>query len=1306
MAGEEIYLVSGRESAGLMNEITDRLRADGFDVRGLTGYTSTWMRFGPGPGVTVTVWDPEARAMFDEMPPADLTGSKPVISIFRGSPEIVPPPLNRWPMIRWPDDPETVDGAYRDLVGTIAMIADGRYRPPGAIDAAAASPSEAVVTLDDGVLGSVIDPGWVITGPWGRETGVARLHGQRRTVQVVRGGRRNGVTLVRFAGRQASTQPTPIPLAPGMLGTCEVLLDAEGSRVLIGSIDSVGRELSVGFSSSRVSIPLGAPIVQRGRLVGVVVRVGSGRVTAGGAEVIDELRAACATRPGSDLPRSLVARALRHRTIDNEVVPEQILITILDWAREIDGNDSASALLHVLPQITGPRVAAAQEIVGRLVPIEELPVGGQWPIERADELRRLMSRRRVGLRHLLATSLISGSLHPAVVDALGARQAELREALVEVIRKAYPEESLWSDLLASDLRDGWTSFASTERVGASRLSAGVETAPPDAADQPGSELETVLVPGFDSDLVRRDPMKPLVDRLGVEPYVRMLTTVLASRDTPMPVSVGIFGEWGTGKSYFMNLLHQALDEAAAIERSERVADLAYQEAASVAGRSRPTRRHALCAEIRQVWFNAWNYADANLWASLAAHIFAELARDEDPEGRQASLDKNDLVANISVFTERRAELEAEKTIADQVVVTLTDKLTSAKDRAESAAWSGDDVAATVFEAALRSPEVVAAVEDVRATAVKLGISEEDAQNPEKVVADLATLPRRAQLLYATFRRNSTWLIALGTSMLVGAAVVGVVADWAVAAVGALLPVVATALAGFRWVGDALRRAEEVAARVDAKAQARQEAERSQRQAELTSALAVQADLAARIADATRQKASAQAELDAMGTTEQLVRFIGDRSAANDYHSQLGVVSIVRRDFERLSELLRDRQRDVEVTGPSIERIVLYIDDLDRCPPERVVQVLEAIHLIMALDLFVVVVGVDPRWLLRSLEVRRVALEKGVTGSDVDGLEDLGSRDGIDRPSTSLDYLEKIFQIPFALPAMHSLGLKTMLEGLLRQPVGTETDPAVAEVGLAEPWVAEEGEFTPSDEGLEDREGLVGASRSAEPSPPSIGPDGSGMADDLALEEHSVAAAITTSAVSQRLLDLSPPEIEFLSGLAPLVRTPRAAKRVANLYRLLRSTRDLTPAEVFLGTEEDPGEFQVVAELLAIVSAQPGLFGTLCWGQCPTGEGPLLARNPDLRWATFLNELKPTRAEEEWRSAALGRLRLGEVQAWRSLHDRLSLAAIVERRAPGRTIAPFQRWAPTIARFSFMLPLEADGLHPEKDPSSSPDRGAR
>ena len=38
-------------------------------------------------------------------------------------------------------------------------------------------------------------------------------------------------------------------------------------------------------------------------------------------------------------------------------------------------------------------------------------------------------------------------------------------------------------------------------------------------------------------------------------------------------------------------------------------------------------------------------------------------------------------------------------------------------------------------------------------------------------------------------------------------------------------------------------------------------------------------------------------------------------------------------------------------------------------PDRVVTVLQAVHLLLAMPLFVVVVGVDPRWLLRALRTR-------------------------------------------------------------------------------------------------------------------------------------------------------------------------------------------------------------------------------------------------------------------------------------------------------------------------------------------------
>ncbi|QRK14190.1 hypothetical protein JQX13_50535 [Archangium violaceum] len=106
-----------------------------------------------------------------------------------------------------------------------------------------------------------------------------------------------------------------------------------------------------------------------------------------------------------------------------------------------------------------------------------------------------------------------------------------------------------------------------------------------------------------------------------------------------------------------------------------------------------------------------------------------------------------------------------------------------------------------------------------------------------------------------------------------------------------------------------------------------------------------------------------------------------------------------------------------------------MDDLDRCPPERVVQVIEAVHLLLAFKLFVVVVAVDAHWGGEALSKR------------FDYLGD-GRRPG--SGATVHDYLEKIFQIPFWLPPMDVAGCKELIEDLcpsrapwtgLARPVG-------------------------------------------------------------------------------------------------------------------------------------------------------------------------------------------------------------------------------------------------------------------------------
>jgi hypothetical protein len=59
-------------------------------------------------------------------------------------------------------------------------------------------------------------------------------------------------------------------------------------------------------------------------------------------------------------------------------------------------------------------------------------------------------------------------------------------------------------------------------------------------------------------------------------------------------------------------------------------------------------------------------------------------------------------------------------------------------------------------------------------------------------------------------------------------------------------------------------------------------------------------------------------------------FLSERAASSDYRGQLGLISTIRKDFQKLIELMDDwRKKPDDKARRPIDRIVLYIDDLDR-----------------------------------------------------------------------------------------------------------------------------------------------------------------------------------------------------------------------------------------------------------------------------------------------------------------------------------------------------------------------------------------
>jgi hypothetical protein len=250
-----------------------------------------------------------------------------------------------------------------------------------------------------------------------------------------------------------------------------------------------------------------------------------------------------------------------------------------------------------------------------------------------------------------------------------------------------------------------------------------------------------------------------------------------------------------------------------------------------------------------------------------------------------------------------------------------------------------------------------------------------------------------------------------------------------------------------------------------------------RRAELEAKRREAAELRRREADVKAEITRLTADIAEIRAGRRMERFIVERSGSDEYRRHLGIVALIRKDFEKLGELLDQVRADP--TDTKIERIVLYIDDLDRCPEDRVVEVLQAVHLLLAFPLFVVVVGVDSRWLLRSLK-QHYAMEDAERRDDRDGRRGDGEEDDQEMwESTPHSYLEKIFQIPFTLRPMDHDGFGRLVGCLLdgkaedapdeedpdtdlRPAAGAETVPA-RPVSGAEPIEVAPEEEDPDDE---------------------------------------------------------------------------------------------------------------------------------------------------------------------------------------------------------------------------------------------------
>ena len=614
------------------------------------------------------------------------------------------------------------------------------------------------------------------------------------------------------------------------------------------------------------------------------------------------------------------------------------------------------------------------------------------------------------------------------------------------------------------------------------------------------------------------------DYVDIRAEVDAFAYLLSSRALQPPLAVGLFGHWGSGKTYFMDAVRSRIEQ---VVRSEAVS-------------SRPQSEVPFWKSVVQVEFNAWHYVEGDLWASLVEHVFSQLkVHDEEDETEVAKRQKHWL-GRLDEKLRARGDLTLAKEEKEHALDTAKDKLRQAEETRDTKL---DELAEAEKKA---TGDIVLSNSIDQVTAAVTGLVDADLKgSATEALAALdaakAELERARGLLHELPRESVVVLAAVPI-------VVGLLQWWgadggtqAIAGITGLLGVV---------TGTLRSATNQVRTRLDkieqAKAQARKEFDAQRQAAE------------AEVTTARQQVAAAKAEVDQLSEKEKLIEleiaqldervagvtsgallseFVSERVTSTDYRARLGTAALVQRDFRALSKLIEERNEtylDTDQGGAPghdvLNRIILYIDDLDRCEPTRVVKVLQAVHLLLAFPLFVVVVAVDSRWLSESLQKHYPAL---------------GSRSD-DRKATPSDYLEKIFQVPFWIDPLSADVREGMVHGLLqRNVVGTSY-----------------GDTPPSDDPLvlNDQQRKLFDS----------------------LFSHRTAIHMQTA-----VLGITANELRFLDELGPLLgTTPRSIKRFVNVYQLLCALPE-PPAEAGA-----PPYSEMVAFLLAITEGLPDLMTSL------------------------------------------------------------------------------------------------------------------
>jgi hypothetical protein len=473
------------------------------------------------------------------------------------------------------------------------------------------------------------------------------------------------------------------------------------------------------------------------------------------------------------------------------------------------------------------------------------------------------------------------------------------------------------------------------------------------------------------------------DLLDYEKEASALATQLAAKGLEPPLTLGLFGEWGSGKSFFLHLLQEQVRKRAGVANAVR--------------------------GVLQVTVNAWHNSHANAWSSILFRVLESLqASAPDDSGAAKPFERLESGRQSRERAQKRlGDLQRELEEAQAAERVLEDDLENLKRESEQAKYLLD-----------------VAAKPHRGTIRHLTGREQIDAFPGLDHGSLTML----RVFQATWTRP-VWLSFYVVGVLM--ALLG----WIVMRTGLdlvdifvsdsllrLLLLTAPLFAVYVHLvwsvlkARALRRLHD-----QVSTYAKEQGLRQRRLTKLEAQAGQAKSLVSRLESTIKELRNDAG--NSVVAAQSVADYIAARLEEADTKAYLGLLGQLRRDFERLSSSITKG----EIGG--IDRVVVYIDDLDRCTAQRVIELLEACHLLLGFKGFVVVLAADPRWISRSLAAHYSAQ----LGDRRDIGAALDFREPNEIPKISpLDYLEKIVQIPFWLPPLDARQCGNLIRGLLNE----------------------------------------------------------------------------------------------------------------------------------------------------------------------------------------------------------------------------------------------------------------------------------